>query len=199
MSSLALVHHTSYHYHACSVTNERRIGVSHSSQKRGAVLNQGIYYRSMDYFLVTSEITASIYANSMLVLLNGRIRFSPADDEDDPDASLARGGVLAPFDVQRPTAVPWSATKEPSEGERNNNIATRNGRPEWQDARTRGAAGEPVYNYGLQNSHLGPEPQMPVDNRGGEVMTQTSNSVSLPEDQSSGSMSSNTPPTYTSM
>lgn len=136
----------------------------------------------------------------MLVLLNDRIRFSPADDEDDPDASLARGGVLAPFDVQRSTAVSWSVTKESFGGERNiNDIATRNGRPEWQDAHTLGAAGEAVYNYGLQNSHLGPEPQMPIDNRGGEVVTQTNNSVSLPEDQSSGSMSSNTPPTYTSM
>ncbi|KAF5328204.1 hypothetical protein D9619_013368 [Psilocybe cf. subviscida] len=151
------------------------------------------------YFLVTSEITACIYANSMLVLLNGRIRFSHAEDEENPDTSLARGGVLAPFDVQRPTAVSWSVAKESSEGERNNDIATPNGRPEWQDARTRGAVGEAVYNYGLQNSHLGPEPQIPVDNHGGEVVTQANNSVSLPEDQSSGSMSSNTPPTYTSM
>ncbi|KAF5327458.1 hypothetical protein D9619_005020 [Psilocybe cf. subviscida] len=48
------------------------------------------------YYMATSEIIAKVYSNSMLVLLNSRIRFSSAEDEEDhhgpPVCGAARRG-----------------------------------------------------------------------------------------------------------
>jgi hypothetical protein len=46
------------------------------------------------YYMATSEIIAKVYSNSMLVLLNSRIRFSSAEDEEDQHGPPVRGRVL---------------------------------------------------------------------------------------------------------
>jgi hypothetical protein len=45
------------------------------------------------YYMATSEIIAKVYSNSMLVLLNSRIRFSTVEDEEDEQGPPVRAGV----------------------------------------------------------------------------------------------------------
>lgn len=56
------------------------------------------------YYMATSEIIAKVYSNSMLVLLNSRIRFSSVEDDEDhqhcPPPVRSIGGALDALSAQ---------------------------------------------------------------------------------------------------